>query len=95
MEVPLLNGLTSADIYIRDIDLVININGPKHYYRDLPDQLIPSLHSRIPSRFRQLDLKFDMFTQFLDYGTVLPSASESNFKEVKKQLKARIEQTIK
>lgn len=41
MEVPILHGLTYADIYIEDINLALMINGPRHYFRDRPDLRIP------------------------------------------------------
>ena len=43
MEVPIMNGLTFADIYISSINLVIMIDGPAHFYIDAHHIEIPNL----------------------------------------------------
>lgn len=72
MEVPILNGLTYADIFIKDIDLALMINGPRHYFRDRPDQRIPLLYDSLMKRhINCLDLSYEIFKPVLDYGTIV------------------------
>ena len=62
MEVPILNGLTYADIYVRDINLVIMVNGPNHYYLDEPTILIKSLMDDYVGNYMDvLKLNYDHF----------------------------------
>ena len=96
MEVPILNGLTYADIYIEDINLALMINGPRHYFRDRPDLRIPLLYdSLINKHVNCLDLSYEIFKPILDYGTIVGHLSESNFQSLKEQLSVLIKTKLK
>lgn len=43
IEVPILNHITNADLYIGELDLVVNVDGPTHFYLDEPSIRIPKL----------------------------------------------------
>lgn len=78
MEVPILNGLTYADIYVRDINLVIMVNGPNHYYLDEPTILIKSLMDDYVGNYMDvLKLNYDHFDQILRYGPAIVKLQEN------------------
>jgi hypothetical protein len=66
MEVPILNGLTYADIYIKEIDLAIMVDGPSHYYLDEPRIRAPDLLDRILDQHMDvLRVDYDEFNTHL------------------------------
>ena len=84
MEVPILKGITYADIYIKEIDLVIMIQGPNHFFSDQQNIMIPKLIDRFLQRnvdVLYVDHKF--FEEFVEFGPTLITIPESRFAEIK------------
>ena len=84
MEVPILKGITYADIYIKEIDLVIMIQGPVHFFSDQPNIMIPKLIDRFLQRnvdVLYVDHKF--FEEFVEFGPTLITIPEIRFAEIK------------
>ena len=95
MEVPLMNGLTYADIYIKEIDLAIMIDGPVHFYSDDWHIKRPSItHEYVENSIDMLRINFAFFSEFVQYGPALISIPEENFAKMKGQLKEMIEKKI-
>ena len=46
IEVPILNHISNADLYIGELNLVVNVDGPSHFYLDEPYIRIPKLTDR-------------------------------------------------
>jgi hypothetical protein len=43
MEVPIIKGVTYADIYVKEIDIALMIDGPTHFYLDEQSIRVPDL----------------------------------------------------
>ena len=96
MEVPILQSVTYADIYIKEIDLVIMINGPVHYYVDKPNIFVPKLIDRFLERkVDPLYISYEFFSEFTSFGPALVTIPESRFVEVKQRLKKLIDDKLK
>ena len=96
MEVPILKGITYADIYIKEIDLVIMIQGPVHFFSDQPNIMIPKLIDRFLQRnvdVLYVDHKF--FEEFVEFGPTLITVPEIRFAEIKQRLKKMIDDRLK
>lgn len=96
MEVPILKGITYADIYIKEIDLVIMVNGPVHYFVDQPTITVPKLIDKFLQRnvdVLYVDGKF--FSEFVEFGPTLVTIPESRFADIKQRLKKMIDDRLK
>ncbi len=60
-----------ADIYIRDIDLILEIHGPHHYKNGTTEEMDSALYTdKIYRKFHKhfIAVPYEYYNIFLDYG---------------------------
>jgi hypothetical protein len=72
MEVPIIKGVTYADIFLREVNLALMIDGPTHYFLDEPTIRIPDLLDNVLDSFVDVvRLGFQDFNDILQFGPLV------------------------
>ena len=88
MEVPIIKGLTYADIYVKEIKTALMIDGPNHYYLDKPSIRVPDLLENVLDSFVDVvRLGFNDFDEILINGPLVTQLPEKQLKGAKEYLK--------
>jgi hypothetical protein len=91
----MLNHITNADLYVRELDLVVNVDGPTHFYLDEPSIRIPNLlDDFVPKYVDVLRLNYTRLDEVLRFSQALVRIKEDALNNLKFWLKDQIDEFV-
>lgn len=90
-----LEANKSADIYIHDIGLSIENDGPPHYFSNTGKRKVSLQDRKTDREVAPLHLSYQLFVRFFGHNVDFTEFKESDFDQVKQQLKALIDGHLK
>ena len=80
-----------VDLYIDDIELAIEFDGPVHFFGNTGERRAKLTDRQRERAFDMLRIRFDIFDRFLRGSSDFMAFKEQDFAEVKLQLKELID----